>query len=157
MSRHSGSSTLASGPAADGLASSTPHSSKTSRTAAATYICASAGEQPSRSAHSAGDGPAQGSRSSPSRSSTPPPGKTIMLGANSIPETRLSMKTSGPASPSRTSITVLARRGVASSQRSPASQREAASEMPGVVVSGNRRFTVPVMRRSRPIIGRRRR
>src|SRR4051812_4604587 len=145
MSSHSGPSTRASGPLSDGPARSTPHSSKTSRTAAATYICASAGEQPRRSAHSDGDGPAHGRPSSPSRGSTEPPGKTIMLGAKSISGTRRSMKTSGPVAPSRTSITVLARRGAATSQRSPASQRRAAPETPGVVVSGKRLATVSVM------------
>src|SRR6478735_7379530 len=149
--RHRAAPTCASGPLAEGPASSTPHSSKTSRMAAATYIRASVGEQPSRAAHCSGAGPAHGRSCSPSRSSTPPPGKTMVLGANAICDTRRSMKTStvevapaadapaGPTWASRTSMTVLARRGVATCHRSPANQRRPASEMPGVVVSGKSR------------------
>ena len=56
-----------------------------------------------------------------------------MLGANSICDTRRSMKTSTPAAPSRTSMTVLACRGAAAAQRSPASQpRGHLGERPGV-------------------------
>ena len=95
-----------------GVASRTPHSSKVSRTAAQTSSTAVPGSTPSRRAHSCGPGPAHGrARSSPSRASTPPPGKTAMPAANAIVGWRRIRNTSGPASPSRTSTTVDAARG----------------------------------------------
>ena len=69
-------------------ASSTPDSSKVSRTAAQTSARAFGSSHPSREAHSAGDGPAHRPRStsssSKSRGSTPPPGKTHMPPAKAI-------------------------------------------------------------------------
>ena len=66
-------------------ASSTPDSSNVSRTAAQTSEAASAGEQPIRAAHSAGEGPVHSDDGrSASRGSTPPPGKTDMPAAKAI-------------------------------------------------------------------------
>src|ERR1700739_63159 len=47
-----------------------------------------------------------------SRSSTPPPGKTLVPGAKSIPECRCSIKTATPSAVSRSNMTVAAGRGV---------------------------------------------
>ena len=68
----------------DGPASSTPDSSKVSRTAAHTSARAISSRVPSCAAHVAGDGPAHATERSKSRGSTPPPGNTHIPPANAI-------------------------------------------------------------------------
>ena len=66
---------------------------------------------PNRCAHHDGGGPAHAISALRSRSSTPPPGNTIVPAANSIAECRRIRKTAIPPGSSRTSITVAAGRG----------------------------------------------
>ena len=130
---HSGSRRSATTVSGDGPASSTPHSSNTSRTAAQTSARASPSSHPISAAHSRGCGPAHGRSWASSRGSTPPPGNTHVRGANAMVATRRSMNTSTPATsswpprpdPSRTSITVAAYRGSTGSLRRPASHSAA--------------------------------
>src|SRR6478672_11020964 len=126
---------------AEGPASSTPHSSKTSRTAAATSSRAVASSVSRRPAHSRGDGPAHGRRGSASRTSTPPPGKAIIRGANAMLATRRSMNTSTPARTSRTNMTVAAGRGVAAWVLSRC-QASACWRRVGESLTGKSRITV---------------
>src|SRR5690606_28138036 len=104
--------TVSSGPAP---ASSTPDSSNVSRTAAHTSALASGSSQPNHSAHVAAEGPAHAMEASASRSSTPPPGKTVIPAANFIAATLRCRKTSMPSGVSRSSITVAASLGTTGS------------------------------------------
>lgn len=90
------------------LASSTPVSSNSSRTAATTR--AGSASSPRASLHHCRSGPAQPMLSSRSPGSTPPPGKTVIPAAKAIADTRRSTNVSRPSTPSRTSITVAAGR-----------------------------------------------
>ena len=69
---------------ADGPASSTPDSSKVSRTAAHTSARAISSDVTSWAAQVAGSGPAHATDASKSRGSTPPPGNTHIPPANAI-------------------------------------------------------------------------
>src|SRR5680860_438926 len=95
---------------ADSPASSTPDSSKVSRTAAHTSARAVASSVPSRAAHWSGAGPVHATAWSKSRASTPPPGKTHIPPAKAI-EVR------------RRSTTVAALRGSAGSRLPSANAR----------------------------------
>ncbi len=105
---------------ARGTTSCTPVSSNSSRAAATTRACADRSVTPRRSAHQDAGGPAQRVSETSSPGSTAPPGKAVMPPANAIPATRRSTKTSTPASESRTSRTVDARRTGTSGSPRPA-------------------------------------
>lgn len=156
---HCGLDTSTRGPSSSALANSTPHSSKTSRTAATTSLRVASSSAPRRTDHSRTPGPAHGN-SALSRGSTPPPGKTIVLGAKAIDATRRSRNTSTGLPPelpdssseaSRTIITVAAGRSGAGSPCSPDSHAKAVAcnagallveksrIMPGARVSRGRR------------------
>ncbi|SLJ61904.1 Uncharacterised protein [Mycobacteroides abscessus subsp. abscessus] len=64
-----------------GPASSTPHSSNVSRTAAQTRALTRGSVVSKRRAHQAGSGPAQAMSAVASEGSTPPPGNTVMPAA----------------------------------------------------------------------------